>query len=75
MTNLIPLATAAERLGLSRRRIAQLADAEGFMDRIGQMRILSPSQFQKIRRAHARMRSYVKSTIRNRGGNKGESIE
>lgn len=75
MTNLIPLATAAERLGLSRQRIAQLADAQGFTDRIGQMRILSPAQFQKIRRAHSRMRPYIKHRRTRAGKTKGESIE
>jgi hypothetical protein len=61
MSEMITLAEAARRLGLTDRRVAQLANGLGFVERLGQSRYLTAEQFAAVQAAHAECRPYVKT--------------
>lgn len=68
MTTMISHAEAAERLGLTARRIGQLADEAGFETRIGKMRVLTPGQYRTLASRHRHKRVYKKRSADSQKG-------
>jgi hypothetical protein len=58
---MILLSAAAVEMGLSSRRVAQMADTAGYQLRLGKFRYLTPEQFEALKQAHAGLRPYLKS--------------
>lgn len=60
MRDLITTRTAGEQMGLTDRRVRQLADALGITRKLGNQRVLTPGEFRKVRLSYRRVRPYAK---------------